>query len=143
MPAMGKSELLHDCGKITKISDELGLVFGWLMISKIRKSIGTPFEDYFDSQGDHLEEDAMVEAATDFMISSRTTKAMHTGDPKGTAVFAFPMTEEIAKAFGIESNTSGILFGAKPDADSLAKFKSGEYTGFSIGGHYVDRQPES
>lgn len=130
----------HSGGRIVKVDDSLGLVFGWLMISKVRKSYSDPFEDYFDLQDHHIPEDGMLKAAADFMIESRATKAMHQGDVNGVAVFAFPLTVEIAKQFGIATNTSGLLFAAKPDAASLAKFKSGEYTGFSIGGVHIALQ---
>ena len=130
----------HKAGQIVKVDDSLGLVFGWLMVCKLCKSADDPFVPYTDVQGDAIDEDGMLKAATDFMIKSRATKAMHKGDVNGVAVFAFPLTESIAKQFGIETNMTGLLFAAKPDAESLAKFKSGEYTGFSIGGVHIDRQ---
>jgi hypothetical protein len=54
-------------------------------------------------------------------------------------VFAFPMTTDIAKAFGVETKTTGLMIGLKPDNNAmLAKFKSGELTGFSIGGFRIE-----
>ena len=55
-------------------------------------------------------------------------------DEKGTVLFALPLTSEIAKALDIETKKTGLIIAVKPDADMLAKFKSGELTGFSIGG---------
>jgi hypothetical protein len=69
------------------------------------------------------------------MQKSRMASEMHTGADRGSYVFAFPLTTEIAKALGIETQKTGLLVAVKPDADMLAKFKSGELTGFSIGGH--------
>ena len=49
-------------------------------------------------------------------------------------MFAFPLTSDIAKAMGITTTRTGLMVAAKFAPDVLAKFKSGEYTGFSIGG---------
>jgi hypothetical protein len=65
---------------------------------------------------------------------------MHKGDPIGTMVFAFPLTTDIAKAFDITTPRTGLMIGMKPSAEVLAKFKSGEYTGFSIGGKRVEEE---
>ena len=126
-PAFAKAE-------VVKVDDELGLVFGFAIVSKVDG------EPYFDSQGDHIPEDAMLEAATDFMLSSRMSGDMHNRDESGApvqdgdVVFAFPLTEEVAKAMGIETQKTGLMVAVKPSADVLAKYKSGEYQGFSIGG---------
>lgn len=127
-------------GAITKVDTDLGLVFGWLMVCQKRDDDGD-LVDYFDKQGDHIPHEQMIAKAADFMIDSRATKAMHSGSINGTAVFAFPMTPEIAKAYGIEvGDRTGLMFAAKPDAESLERFRSGDYAGFSIGGAYIDRQ---
>ena len=118
-----------------KFDEELGLVFGFAIISKVN---GEPF---FDVQGDHIPEDAMLKAATDFMENSRMAGEMHTRDEednpivKGSIVFAWPMTTEIAKAFEMETSRTGLMIAMKPeDDDVLQKFKRGDFTGFSIGG---------
>lgn len=120
---------------VVKVSEELGLVFGFAIVSKIDG------EPYFDTQGDHIPEQSMLEAATDFMAGvERTAGDMHkTAD--GQVVFAFPLTEDIAKSLGIATRMTGLLIAVRPSADVLAKFRSGEYTGFSIGGRrVVDRE---
>ena len=95
-------------------------------------------EPYFDTQGDHIPEDAMLKAATDFMQHSRAAKEMHEGGQIGDIVFAFPMTEEIAKAFSIQTSQTGLMIAMKPDSsEALEKFRDGTYTGFSIGGFRV------
>lgn len=114
---------------IVKIDESLGLVFGYAIVSKIDG------EDFVDSQNDHIPEDAMLKAATDFMQTARVSKEMHDGDSIGTVVFAFPMTTEIAKALDIDVRMTGLLVAIKPnDSAMLEKFKTGEFTGFSIGG---------
>lgn len=118
---------------ITKVDKSLGLVFGWAMISKVDG------QDYFDTQHDHIPDQTILESSLDFMLNSRAAKAMHVGDQRGTVVFAFPMLEDVAKGYGIDTKGKfGLLVAAKFDAGVLAKFESGEYTGFSIGGFYGD-----
>lgn len=119
--------------QICKVDPTLGLVLGWGIICK------QDGEEYFDLQGDHITENAMVEAAADFMKNSRVAKDMHIagseGELPGSVVFAFPLTEDVAKAFDITTSKTGLLVGMMPgDSNVLNKFQSGEYTGFSIGG---------
>lgn len=120
--------------EVTKVDSELGLVMGWAIVCQ------KDGEPYFDLQGDHIPEGAMLKAAADFMVNSRVAGEMHGRDGEGQpvqaghVVFAFPMTSDIAKAFGVETDTTGLMIAMKPDDGMLAKFKSGEYTGFSIGG---------
>jgi hypothetical protein len=115
--------------KVAKVDRALGLVLGWAIICKVD---GQP---YFDLQGDHIPEGVMLKAAADFMENSRAAKAMHAGPDRGSILFAMPMTEEIAKAYGFDTGGKyGLMVAAKFDEGVLAKFDSGEYTGFSIGG---------
>lgn len=112
-----------------KVDDELGLVFGWGIVCKIDG------EDYFDVQGDNIPEDAMAVATTDFMMNGRVAKEMHAGSAIGSIVHSFPLTTEIAKAMDIVTKRTGWMVAMKPDSEeTLAKFRSGDFTGFSIGG---------
>lgn len=117
--------------KVEKVDEEIGLVFGYAIVCKIDG------EPYYDVQGDHIPEDAMLKALCDFMLSARVAKEMHVGEGKGTIVMAFPVTEDIAQSLGMEVRKTGALIGMKPDPDVLEKFKTGEYTGFSIGGRRI------
>jgi hypothetical protein len=113
-----------------------GLAMGFAIVSK------KDGEDYFDVQGDHIPEDAMMAAAIDFMQNSRVAKDMHQGDAQGSVVFAVPITADIRK-YLLENDMTGLFIGMMPSPDILAKFKSGEYTGFSIGGsRLVDEEVE-
>lgn len=114
--------------EVLKVDDSLGVVLGWAIICKENG------EPYFDAQSDHIPEDAMFKAAVGFMENSRATREMHAGEADSTCLFCFPLTEDVAKAFGLETKQTGLLVGYKPPPDVLAKFKSGEFTGFSIGG---------
>lgn len=121
---------------IVKVDDELGLVFGYAVVCKEAK--GSGMVDYFDTQGHHIPEQVMLKAGLDFAINSRASKDMHKGESVQTAAFIFPMTEEIAKSLGITIEKSGLLIALKPTPEVLAKYKSGDYTGFSIGGKAFD-----
>lgn len=115
-----------------KVDEELGLVMGFAIVCKDK---GIP---YYDLQGDHIPEDAMLKAATDFMAHSQVAKEMHRGDQIGTVLFCWPMTEEIAKAFGVSVEKTGLMIAMRPsDPAMLDKFRSGKLTGFSIGGERV------
>lgn len=123
--------------EFVKVDEELGLVFGFAIICQKNG------EDYYDLHNDHIPEDSMLKAATDFMLHSRMAGDMHERDSddqavaKGTVVFAFPLTSDVAKSLDIETETTGLLIAMKPsDPEILDKFKSGKYTGFSIGGSY-------
>lgn len=117
--------------EVLKVDETLGLVMGYAIVCKVDG------EDYFDLHNDHIPEDAMVEAAADFMLNSRVAKEMHVGNGQGSVVFAWPMTTDIAKAFGLDVKKTGLLIAMKPDPAMLKKFQSGELTGFSIGGMRV------
>lgn len=116
--------------KVQKVDSNLGLVMGYAIVCEKN---GQP---YFDTQGDHIPEDAMLEAAADFMANSRVAKEMHTGDEAGQVLFAFPLTKDIAEAMGIKAyEKTGLMIAMKPATNEmLDKFKTGEYSGFSIGG---------
>lgn len=116
-----------------KVDDELGLAFGWAIVCK------EGGKEYFDVQGDCVAEEAMLKASSEFMETKRSLKIMHAGAEVGKVVFAWPVTEEISKAMGITCKRTGLMIAVKPaDKTVLAKFKSGEWAGFSIGGIYGD-----
>lgn len=121
----------HSAANVLKVDDALGLVLGWAVVCK------TEDGEYYDTQGDHIPEEAMLKAATDFMLNSRTAGDMH-AKADGKIVFCWPMTTDIAKAFGFTTKQTGLLVAMKPDSpEILEKFRRGEYTGFSIGGRRV------
>lgn len=136
-PMANSRESFEARSEIVKVDKSLGLVMGFAIICKLD---GKP---YFDTQGDHITEEAMLKSTADFMQNSRVSTHMHARDEDrepvqdGNVVFAFPLTSDIAKAFGISSRKTGLMIAMKPSADVLAKYASGEYTGFSIGGTRV------
>lgn len=120
-----------------KVAPELGLIFGFAIVCK------QGGEDYFDVQGDHIPEQAMLEASTEFAKSTRTACIMHAregGKPVagGAVVHTFPLTTDIAKALGITTERTGLLIALAPDdPEMLEKARAGLFTGFSIGGTRV------
>lgn len=132
---MDKFEL---SAKVSKVDDSLGIVFGWAIVCTEK---GAP---YVDLQDDNISEASMLKAAAKFAAGARVAKEMHAGGPVGTILFVYPLTAEIAKAHGIQTERTGMLIGMQPDSpEVLAKFKSGEYTGFSIGGTGRRRRVEA
>ena len=57
---------------------------------------------------------------------------------KDVAAVFDSLSREIAKALDITTKRTGLLVGLRPDAAMLAKFKSGELSGFSIGGERIE-----
>lgn len=117
--------------RVVKVDSSLGLILGWAVTCK------QDGQDVYDLQGDHIPEDAMLEASLGFAKSARDAKAMHAGEPVGTVLYMWPMTTEIAKAFGIETATTGLMVAMLPDEETRKGFEDGTYTGFSIGGKRV------
>lgn len=123
--------------EVIKIDEELGLVFGWAIICTEKG------EPYFDLQKDHIPDSTMLVSSTDFMKNSRAATEMHLRSDAGSVIFAFPLTAEIAKAFSIQTDRTGLMIAMAPDDEMLSKFKSEELTGFSIGGKRgIDRVVE-
>lgn len=121
--------------EIKKVDEELGIVFGYAIVC-LEKG-----EQFFDSQGDHITEDAMLEATSSFMSGFRVAKDMHVGGTVGQVVYGFPVTTEIAKALDILVEKTGFIVGMKPDsAQLLEKYAKGQYTGFSIGGKRIEQE---
>lgn len=127
--------------RVAKIDKSLGLVFGWAVVCKVKG------EDYYDLNVDtvgshagervpeHIPEDVMTKAAFDMTKSGATPgNEMHDGPDRGHYPFLFPLTTDIAKAMGITTEKTGLMCAFAPPPDVLAKFQSGEYTGFSIEG---------
>ena len=115
--------------EVTKVDNRLGLVMGFGIVCT------EGGEPYFDLQGDHVPDESMLKAALDFMKNAQVAKEMHTGERTGTIVFAWPLTADIAKAFGIETQKTGLMIAMHPDDPTqLDKFADGTFTGFSIGG---------
>lgn len=134
-------------GSVLKVDETYGIVVGWAITCT---KDGEPYYDLnVDRDGaykgqhvpEHIPEGEMFKAALDFAEqSSRPGNEMHVGANKGEYVFLFPLTADIAKALEIETKFTGLLVGFKPPEDVLEKFRTGEYTGFSIEGWHEDSE---
>jgi len=114
--------------RVQKVDKDYGLVFG---IACVCTEDGEP---YVDLQHQHVTEEAMLGAAIDFAKSERPILEMHEGEPRGEAIFSFPVTQDVADAFGISPRQTGLWIGAQVDEEMAKKFDSGELTSFSIAG---------
>ena len=122
--------------KVLKTDSTSPLVYGWGSICKVRDASGA-LVDYRDTDNEEFPEDVTEAAWRDFMLNSRQMDVQHDEQPMGRVVYAMPMTEDIAKAFGVLDalDRTGVMVGVQIDDPALiAKFRSGDYTGFSIGG---------
>ena len=124
----GQTDAVTATCRVAKVDEQLGIVMGFAFTTTVN---GAP---YHDLQGDAIDDGDVVKVAAEFMAAGGYTDEMHDEEPDGRVVFCWPLTAEIAKALQIETARTGLLVGIKPSPTVLAKFKTGEYTGFSIGG---------
>lgn len=116
-------------GSILKTDDEQRIVWGWASV------ITEKGEAVVDRQGDKISPETLVKAVNEFMEFVRVGKEMHDGDEIGRVIHSLPLTDEIGKSLGIQSDREGWIVAMKIYDDSVwAKVKSGELAAFSIGG---------
>lgn len=115
--------------QILKQDDEERLVYGWAYVSTEKGEIS------LDHSGEFVRPEKIAKAATNFMLSMRTAKSMHTGGKIGEVVHSMPLTNEISKALGIQSDREGWMVAIKVYDDQVWQdVKSGKLAAFSIGG---------
>lgn len=121
--------------EVLKLDTARRIAWGWASVSTLKGAL------VVDRQGDTITPDEMEKMADRFMVSARTAKAMHDGDGIGEVLHSLPLTVELAKALGLESDREGWIIGMKIHDDAVwQKFVSKEFTGFSIGGR-AKRRP--
>jgi len=123
---------------VIKVDEEQRMVYGWASVVTEK---GQPV---IDLQYDVIKPDVMVKAATEFMTDVRNTLVMHSRTPdgkidpsmiKGMVVHSLPLTIELAKSLGIQTDREGWIVGVKVlDNDAWAQVKAGGLKAFSIGG---------
>lgn len=116
-------------GQILKRDDEQRLVYGWAYVSTVEGKLSK------DMSGEVIRPDTLAKAATNFMLDARMSKFMHQGEQIGVVVHSLPVTDEIAKSLGIQTDRQGWIVGIKIFSDSVWEMvKSGKLSAFSIGG---------
>lgn len=117
---------------ILEKSDEERIAYGWAIVCR---KAGEP---YYDSQGDHIPEDAMHRAIKRFMAGNRIAKVQHEGDQQGRVLYGFPLSAEVKKALGLSGDVDGWAVGVEFEPAAWRLVKAGKIKGFSIGGYRID-----
>jgi hypothetical protein len=122
---------------ILKVDVDERIVWGWAYVSTVK---GVRSVDHSEES---VSPEVLVKAATNFMLSVRTAKAMHQGDSVGEVVHSFPLTNELGKSLGVSSDREGWIICMKiHDEKVWQSVKSGELSAFSIGGRALRRSLE-
>jgi len=120
---------VHIEGQIVKQLDEERLAFGWAYVATVKGEVS------LDHSGEFIRADQLAKAATNFMLSVRTAKRMHSGESIGEVIHSMPLTNDVAKALGIQSDREGWIIAIKVhDEQVWQDVKSGKLSAFSIGG---------
>lgn len=118
--------------EVKKLDEEQRVVWGWASVIEEGGQV------VIDKQGDVIDEAELVAAAHGFMRDARLAKAMHDGDGIGEVVESVVLTKGLQQALGIDLGKVGWLIGMHVADDAAwQSFRSGEFTGFSIGGSAV------
>jgi len=115
--------------KIIKMDEEQRVVWGW---ASVATEDGKPV---FDVHGDHIPMSELTKASIDFMENVRVGKSLHEGEQVSVVIGCLPLSQELAKALGIESNREGLIMGFRVHDDQTWELiKSGDLPALSIGG---------
>ena len=122
---------------ILKVDVDERIVWGWAYVSTVKGVTSV------DHSNESVSPEVLVKAATNFMLSVRTAKAMHQGDSVGEVVHSFPLTKELGESLGVSSDREGWIICMKiHDEKVWQSVKSGELSAFSIGGRALRRSLE-
>ena len=115
-----------------KFDQEQRIAWGWAYVCKENDEI------VYDHSGEWIKPETLERAATDFMLSHRVGKTMHSGEKTSDIVHSMPVTKELCQALGIQSNREGWIIAQRiHDEETWAKVKSGNLPAFSIGGRAI------
>lgn len=117
--------------KADSMDTGLNLVRGWAVVSSVD---GRPYIDLHD---DYIPQGPLLKAAIAFMRHSRMSDDMHDERPRSVVVESVVIDDGWCEAFGATLDKRGWAVGIQFPPDIFAKFQSGEYTGFSIGGRLI------
>lgn len=117
---------------VVKFDNEQQLVYGWAYVTKENGEV------VYDHSGEWMKSSTLEKAATEFMLTHRIGKTMHSGEKVSDVVHSLPLTDELAKSLGIQSNREGWILAMKVNDPIVWKaVKSGALPAFSIGGRAV------
>lgn len=126
---MDKNEQYSSSITVVKMDDEQRIVWGW---ASVATENGEPV---YDVHGDHIPMSELTNASIDFMENVRVGKSLHQGEQVSSVIGCLPLSSELAKALGIESNREGLIMGFRvSDDETWSMIKSGELPALSIGG---------
>lgn len=121
---------------LVRFDKKLGLCFGWLCFSK------KGGEDYIDAHGDHFPDDELLKAVDALMAkpaAEREINVEHAGEGRGSIATAQALTEDVAKALGIDTGGNyGVIGSFRPDAELLKSIEAGDRLCLSIEGRAYD-----
>jgi hypothetical protein len=117
--------------KVALASEKMGLVFGWALASTLDGG-KTP---HVDLQKDAIVgDDDLIKVAAAFMEAGAPSDVLHADAPDGRVLFCLPLTADVLKALGLQSDVHGLAIGMRPGPETFKRFLSGELNAFSIGG---------
>ena len=122
--------------EILKFSDdEQRIVYGWASVSTIEGDIQV------DHHNDQIQMEVLEKAATNYMLESRVGKFMHVGSKVAEVVHSLPLSLDIAKALGVQTDREGWIIGMKVyDDECWNMIKTGVLKAFSIGCRAVRKE---
>lgn len=124
--------------RVEKAAAEQRLVFGW---ASITTQDGAPVVDV---HGDSMPTEVLEKAAYRYTLQSRAGKRQHAGEPVMHLVESVVLTKAKQDAMGVDLGREGWWVGFHvPDDATWGAIKSGDVTGFSIGGRGVKVSLES
>lgn len=126
---MSKSTTCERTVQFVKADEEQRIVWGWASVATEK---GAPVVDL---HGDHIPMIELTRASTEFMLTSRVGKTEHVGTKTSEIVHSLPLSAELAKALGVETDREGWIIGTKVYDDATWDLvKSGKLPAFSIAG---------
>ena len=112
-----------------------GVIFGWACLSKLNGI------DYEDLQNDVIDDACIEQMAIDFCKANLPLGVEHKNQG-GEILAVWPLTDDICKAYGIQSEKRGLMLMVKPDAATLKRYQDGAFLGFSIAGKVAESEME-
>ena len=96
--------------RVEKLDSKHGTLIGWAMLCK------TEGKRYVDRDGDFFDEDDLYSAFVGFSEKS-TLGVMHEQADTGKILSLLPLTTEVQKALGLQSDKSGLAIICKPSEE--------------------------